>query len=438
MPRPGDLPRRKLNAMSQHVVIVGGSMGGLRAAEQLLVNKFDGEITIIGDEKHLPYNRPPLSKDVLAAPRDADNSTVDSWHSSVAFRQRKSMAEVNWKLGSPAVSSDLTARTVTLADGTVLTYDGLVIATGLRPRRLDLPGPRGGRHVIRTLDDAIALRSELDVGTSVVVVGGGFIGCEIASTARKLGCEVHVVQPMPVPMVRPLGHELGSALRRVHQSHGVHIHTGVSVKRINSRIDNPDRIGAVVLSDGTVLSADVLIESVGSHPNVEWLDGNGLDLTNGVLCDNDMRVHDRSELVAVGDIARFPDPATGNTPRRIEHWCIPTDTAKRAAATLVAHLTGTAEKATTPFSPLPAFWSDQFGIRLQGYGSPADADTITVLEGDLDAPVETEPSALDGTVVGYYRGTHLVGVVMISPTPVAARKYREDVETARAAVLLAP
>ncbi|WAM11743.1 NAD(P)/FAD-dependent oxidoreductase [Rhodococcus sp. JS3073] len=420
--------------MPSHVVIVGGSMGGLRAAEQLIANKFDGVITIVGDEQHMPYNRPPLSKDVLAAERDEQNSTLDHWHSSVAFRQRKSIADVQWKLGTPAVSSDLDSKTVTLADGEVLHYDGLVVATGLRPRRLDLPGPKSGRHVIRTLDDAIGLRGELEPGNRVVVVGGGFIGCETAATARTLGCEVHIVEPLAVPMIRPLGEEFGNALRRVHEAFGVHVHTGVSVERAVACGDDSGRLSAVILSDGTRLDADVLIESVGSHPNVEWLDGNGLDLGNGVLCDNHLRVESRPDVVAVGDIARFPDPATGNIPRRIEHWCIPTDTAKRAAVSLIHHLNGAGED-TTVFSPLPSFWSDQFGLRLQGYGSPGDADHVSVLEGDLSNPIDDDPSALDGTVVGYYRGSQLVGVVMISPAPASARKYRDAVETSRAAVL---
>ena len=175
----------------ERVVIAGASMGGLRAAEQLRAQGFGGEITVVGAEPYFPYNRPPLSKEVLARRRDEQNSSVADWHAEVAFRQRKNTAEV-----------------------TVLGFDGLVIATGLRPRRLDLAGAAGGRHVIRSLDDAIALRAALRPGARVVVVGGGFIGCEAAATASALGCAVHIVEPQPAPMIRPLGEDLGNVLRR--------------------------------------------------------------------------------------------------------------------------------------------------------------------------------------------------------------------------------
>lgn len=415
--------------MPSRVIVVGASMGGLRAAEQLRAQGFDGEITLIGAENHLPYNRPPLSKDVLAQHRDDDNSGLDHWHRDVAFRQRKSTANVTWRLGQPVVSSDLDARTVTLADGTVLPYDGLVIATGLRPRRLPFDRPQHGRHVIRTLDDAIGLRAELRPEARVVVVGGGFIGCETAATARKIGATVHIVEPQPVPMIRPLGTVLGQSLQRVHESHGVTVHTGVQVAALLAESAQPDKLRGVELTNGITIDADVLIESVGSHPNVEWLDGNGLDLSNGVLCDNHMRVLTRRGTVAVGDVARFPDVTTGDAARRIEHWSIPTDTAKRAAKTLIADLAGQPDD-TVPFLPLPSFWSDQYDVRLQGYGSPGDADRSDVLEGTLDPTGNTPP--LPGTVVGFYRSDALIGVVMITPTSTQNLHYRQQVDTARA------
>jgi 3-phenylpropionate/trans-cinnamate dioxygenase ferredoxin reductase component len=409
--------------MPAHIVIVGASMGGLRAAEQLVAQGFDGAITVIGAEPHLPYNRPPLSKDVLAQHRDDHNSTTAQWHQAVAFRPRKSTAGVDWRLGQPVASSDLHARSITLADGTALGFDGLVIATGLRPRRLDMPGPRRGRHVIRSLDDAMALRADLRPGANVVVVGGGFIGCEAAATARKIGCTVHIVEPQPALMIRPLGARLGRALQRVHESHGVAVHTDVGIDALIAAANDRERLVGVLLTDGTTLAAEVLIESVGSHPNVEWLNGNGLDLSDGVLCDNHMRVSAPAPVVTVGDVARFPDPASGDAARRIEHWCIPTDTAKRAAKTLLTDLRGEPDD-TDVFSPLASFWSDQFELRLQGYGAPGDADTVRLFEGDLDAPA--------GAVMGYYRGDRLVGIVMVSPTPFQNMHYRSELESERA------
>jgi NADPH-dependent 2,4-dienoyl-CoA reductase/sulfur reductase-like enzyme len=229
-------------------------------------------------------------------------------------------------------------------------------------------------------------------------------------------------------MIRPLGPALGQALQRVHETHGVTVHTGVGVAELLAAPDDRDQLAGVVLTDGTTLAADVLIESVGSHPNTEWLEGNGLDLSNGVLCDNHMRVVPRRAVVAVGDVARFPDPGSLDVARRVEHWCIPTDTAKRAAKTLLADLTGQPED-TEVFCPLPAFWSDQYDLRLQGYGSPGAAETVEVLEGTLDEP------AHPGTVVGYFRADELVGVVMISPTSTQNLHYRNEVATR---VTLAP
>lgn len=407
----------------KRIVVAGASMGGLRAAEQLRAQGFGGDITVVGAEPHLPYNRPPLSKDVLAQHRDATNSSIADWHTDVAFRQRRNTEDVTWLLGNAVVASDLSARTVTLADGSALAFDGLVIATGLRPRRLGLPGPSAGRHVIRSLDDAVALRAALRPGARVVVVGGGFIGCEAAATARSIGATVHIVEPQPVLMNRPLGRHLGTVLQRVHEARGVTVHTGVGVAALSS--DGRGGLGGVTLTDGTVLAADVLIESVGSHPNTECLDGNGLDLADGVLCDNHMRA--APGVVAVGDVARFPDPTTGGVARRIEHWCIPTDTAKRAARTLLADLRGEPDDAD-PFVPLPAFWSDQYDVRLQGYGAPGDADSVAVMEGDLDGA--GTPS---GVVVGYHRGEQLVGVVMLSPSPKQNMHHRAEVESARRA-----
>ncbi|MFG2969816.1 NAD(P)/FAD-dependent oxidoreductase [Streptomyces sp. NPDC048288] len=391
--------------MDARIVVAGASMAGLRAAEQLRAAGWSGAITLVGDEPHMPYNRPPLSKEVLAGKAPFD---------SLAFRPRASVSDVEWRLGRKVVAADLDRRTVRLDDGDALSYDGLVVATGMRPRRLACPGPSAGRHTVRTLDDAQGLREALiRPGARVVVVGAGFIGCEVAATAVALGvAEVTVVDPLPLPMGGPLGELLGRALLKRHEDRGVRFALGTGV----AGFTGDDRVTGVVLGDGSVLPADVVVESVGSVANTEWLDGNGLDLTDGVLTDAYLRVGGRPDVVAVGDVARFPNARYDGVPRRVEHWCIPTDTAKHAARTLV----GDAEPA--PFAPLPTFWSDQHDFRLQSFGAPGlGQDDVRILDGDPDGDV----------LVGYHRDGRLVGVVALGGQAVAASAARYRAELLR-------
>ncbi len=375
-------------------------MGGLRAAEALRKSGYSGPLTVIGQELHAPYNRPPLSKEVL--------STVVT-HEAVAFPQRAATEDVVWVRGISAVSADLDARTVTTDDGVQRPWRALVIATGLRAKRLalpDLPIPNlTGRYAVRTLDDAIALREELGEGRRLIVLGSGFLGCEVAATARKLGCEVTVVSPSELPSVRPLGRELAAEVQRRHEAHGVDFRMGRSV----TALLGDSHITGVVLDDGEQLEADVLVEAIGSECNSEWLAGTGLDISNGVLADSAMRavsadgtVHD--DVYVVGDIARFPHLMFDDVPRRIEHWNIPTDTGKRVGAVLAAWLAGDGsfdEVAAQPFTPMPTFWSIQFEIDLRAYGLPALADEIRLLEGELAGDC----------VIGYYRRGRMIGVV---------------------------
>lgn len=383
--------------MSCGVVIAGAGMAGLRAAEQLRAAGWAGAITVVGAEPHPPYNRPPLSKGLLVSPDD-DAGAVDR----IAFRQRASTHDVDWRLGTAIETASLPDRTVWLADGTELRYDGLVAATGLRPRRLPVEGAPGRRFVLRTVDDALALRAELAPGRHVVVVGGGFIGCEVAATARTIGCRVSVIEPTSAPMSGAIGRPLAAALQRYLAARGIRFHVGETVRAIQ---DSGHGTASVELASGTGLDADVVVESIGSHPNVQWLDGNGLDLSDGLHCDNALRVEGRPDVVAVGDVARFPNPRFDDVPRRVEHWCVPGDTAKRAAATLAGHLTGSVTD-QGPFAPLPSFWSDQFDLRLQGFGAPGIADEIDVMEGDLDR-IEA------GVAVGYRRDGDLVAAVLL-------------------------
>jgi 3-phenylpropionate/trans-cinnamate dioxygenase ferredoxin reductase subunit len=394
------------------VIIVGAAMGGLRAAESLRRSGYAGAIRVVGDERHAPYNRPPLSKEVLA---------TDVTHEAVAFPSRAEMGDVEWVLGVRASAVDLEARTLTTDDGTVQPWSALVIATGLRARRLDFAA-LAGRHVVRSLDDAMALRAELTEGARVVVVGSGFLGCELSATASKLGCSVTMVTPSVEPMIRPLGVLVAKEMHRRLNAEGVEIFCGVTVAVIHGETS----VESVELSDGRVIEADVVIESVGSECNSEWLEGTGLDLGDGVLADNAMRAVTTEgvaldDVYVVGDIARFPNPMFDGVPRRIEHWNIPTDTGKRAGAVLAAYLADDGsfnDVVAKPFAPMPSFWSNQFEIKLQAYGllGLATDDDIRVLEGDL----------ADQVAVGYFRNDQLVGVLGIG-MKAALLPYRKQI-----------
>ena len=371
-------------------LVVGAGLGGLRAAESLRGQGID--VTVIGDEAHLPYNRPPLSKEALKGGVD-----VEGLH----FRRKHD--DIDWRLGAPATGCSLAKREV-YVDDAPYAFDGLVIASGIRPRHLPVPGPQP--PVLRTADDAVHLRERLTPGTRLLVIGAGFIGCEVAATATQLGCEVTVTAYDAEPMLRPLGQELGAAMKAHHEAHGVIFRLGVGVAEFHE--------DGATLADGTRLDADLVIEAVGSVPNVEWLNGNDLDLSDGVLTDNLMRVLGTDvPAVAVGDIARFPNPRFDDVPRRIEHWNLPTETGKRAGQTLGALLRG--EEPEGDFRPMPAFWSDQYDLGLQSYGQPA-LGTAMLVDGEWSGDC----------IVEYVRGNEVVGVVGVNRTKDLMR-YRQDI-----------
>jgi NADPH-dependent 2,4-dienoyl-CoA reductase/sulfur reductase-like enzyme len=378
--------------MSQ-VVVVGAGLGGLRAAESLRGQGHD--VMVIGDERHLPYNRPPLSKESLKG-----GIEVEGLH----FRRKHD--DIDWRLGAAATGCSLASRVV-MVDDAAYPFDGLVIASGIRPRHLPVSGPQPA--VLRTAEDALALRDRLTPGASLLVVGAGFIGCEVAATARQLGCEVTVTAYDAEPMMRPLGAQLGAAMKAHHEAHGVEFLLGQGVAEFHD--------DGVTLTDGTRLTADVIIEAVGSVPNVEWLHGNDLDLADGVFTDNLMRVLGTDvPVVAVGDIARFPNPRFDDVPRRIEHWNLPTETGKRAGQTLGSLLAG--EEPTGDFRPMPAFWSDQYDISLQSYGQPGLGEP-TLVDGEWSGDC----------IVEYMREGEVVGVVGVNRTK-DLMHYRQEIGVA--------
>ena len=383
----------------------------------------------------MPYNRPPLSKDALF-----DRPTAGTLDANplarLLFSIRPSLADVTWHLGVSATAADLDRRVVTLSDGRQLSYDGLAVATGLTPRRLPLAGGEADRHVVRTIDDATRLGSALVPGANVVVAGGGFIGCEVAASATKRGCMVTIVEPLAAPMLRSLGPQLAGAVQAYHEANGVRFRLGTTVSGLGCETADQRRLRSVALDDGSELPATVLIEAIGSTCNTEWLTGNTLDLSDGVLTDNGLRAIGRADVVAAGDVARFPNPRFDTMARRIEHWAIPALTAKRAAASLTAHLLGREHDAAR-FAPVPTFWSDQFGIRLQSMGLPGLADRAELLEGSLPGSEQTtghtpghtpghtiEQSFFQGLAMGYWRGTALVCVVTIGLPAAQLTHYR--------------
>ncbi|MCU1483047.1 MAG: Ferredoxin reductase [Subtercola sp.] len=375
------------------IAIVGASLAGLRTLEALRKQGFTERIIMVGEELHMPYTRPPLSKKLLNTGGEL---------TEVLLKTAESEHDTEWRLGRRAVACDLETRTLTLDDASTIEFDGLVAATGVRSRRL--PGDGGSsRMVLRTIDDSVALSERLVAGTRLVIAGAGFIGCEVAAAAIARGCSVTIVALDAAPMLMPLGAMLGQELQRRHEAAGVtfylrHGIDGMSTSASGSTL--------VKLDDGTVLEADIVVEAIGSIPNVDWLSDNDLDLRDGVLCDEYLRMVRGSGSVrgalAVGDVARFPNALFGAPARRVEHWQIAGDTA-RAAATTLLHDLDEREADLAEFATLPTFWSDQKVVSIRAFGSPGLGDTATVLEGDI-----TEQAA-----IGYHREGTLVGVVLL-------------------------
>lgn len=404
--------------MVDPVVVVGGSMAGLRTAEQLRSNGWGGPITVLGEEPHPPYNRPPLSKQALTGKW----GDVDAWRRALAFRQKSSVSDVDWHFGTAARAVDLESGIVHTSAGVELAFQGLVIATGLHPRRLPLPDPRRGRHVVRTLDQARALAADLVPGRRAVVIGGGFIGCEVAATAASAGCSSTIVEPLQAPLAQTLGADIGHAVAAHHRARGVRVECGRAVVALHPAHDDPDRVASVELDDGRFLPSDLVIEAVGSMPNVEWLTGSGLDIDDGVHCDRWLRAIGQSTVVASGDVARVANPRFDAVSRRVEHWCTPTDTARQAGATL-ARILLDGDPGPANFAPLPSFWSDQHDLRMQSFGVLAAADRHRVVDGYLD-------DLTCGLTAHFHRGDQLVGVLLINASPAEHRAQRELVNTA--------
>lgn len=379
---------------SGRIVIVGAGLAAVSAAERLRERGHEGEIVVVGDEPHRPYNRTPLSKGFLTGDHDLSLRTYTPLRAT-------------WRTGTTATGLNTATREVLLPGGERLRYDGLVIATGVDARHL--PGaPMHSRRVrtLRTLDDARALDTALDGARSVAVVGGGFIGCEIASTARERALDVTVIDLAPTLLAGSLGTAVGAAIGERHRAAGVRLHLGVAV----TGWDESARGVSVHLADGEIVTADIAVVGVGTAPRTDWLTDTGWNLTGGVLCGPSTHVldeygHPVGTVVAAGDVARWPNLRFDTVPRRVEHWLNAIEMGRAAADALLAGPTD-----AHPFTPTPRFWSHQHRARIQSAGMPALGTDITMLEGHLDASRfvvgYTRPAPGDGAPV-------LVGAVAV-------------------------
>ncbi len=382
------------------IAIVGASLAGLHAARALRARGHAGRLIVIGEEPWRPYDRPPLSKQFL----------TQGWTpEQLALEDDKAPLDVEWRLGCRATALDLARRRLTLADGEQVAFDGLVIATGAAPRRLPL-NELAGTHVVRTLDDATALAAALErQPTHVVIVGAGFIGLEVAASCRERGLAVTLVESAPVPLGRLLGDAMGEAVTALHTARGVALRRGVSVT--GHEADAQGRVRAVRLSDGSRLETDLVVVAIGVTPDVDWLQGSGLTLDDGVLCDETCLA--APGVVAAGDVARWPNRRTGET-RRVEHW----DNAVRQGKHAAARLLDADGSATAPFELLPWFWSDQYDRKIQLYGSALTHDEVRVVEG----------SAEDGRFIALYRRGTALGAVLCVNMARALPAYRALLE----------
>ncbi|MGD6741482.1 NAD(P)/FAD-dependent oxidoreductase [Streptomyces sp. BH106] len=345
------------------VLVVGASAAGLAVTENLRRKGYRGRITLLGEEEVAPYDRPPLSKQVLAGTWEAERTQLRT-------RDVLDALDAELALGERAVALDADTRTVRTASGAELRAEAVVLATGLHARRL--PGLTGvaGVHVLRTLDDAGRLREELLKAERVVVVGDGVLGAEIAATARLMGVDVTMVGPQGAPMQEQLGHDIARRLAALHTEHGVRLRPDTLVDGLETA---DGHVTGVRQGDGEILPADLVVTAVGGTPATDWLTDSGLALRDGVECDSRCRAADG--IYAAGDVARFHHEGLGRS-LRLENRTNATEQAMLVAANILGE--------DRAYRPVPYFWTDQLGVKIQVYGLPTPAATVHIVEGDTE------------------------------------------------------
>lgn len=385
----------------EHLVVVGASLAGIRAVESARRAGHTGRITLVGAERHLPYDRPPLSKAFLD---DTGEEPADP-----RYRTEEHLRDelgVELRLGSPATSLDTGATLVGIGDGSEVSYDALVVATGGAARMLPGTEHLTGVHALRTWDDALAVRSALDAGARTVVIGAGFIGSEVASSARKRGLSATIVETLPVPLVRSVGEDMGTACADLHREHGTDLRCGETVDGLESSADGA--VTGVRLGSGEVVPADLVVVGIGVSPCTEWLSGSGVELherDRGVVADATLRAADG--VYAAGDVVHFPNHLFDGEVMRLEHWTTAAEQGALAAKNALDPANAT-ELGTVPY-----FWSDWYSSRIQFVGRPA-ADEIRVVSSELGD---------DRFLALYRRGDRLVGTITID-RPTQIMKYK--------------
>jgi 3-phenylpropionate/trans-cinnamate dioxygenase ferredoxin reductase subunit len=376
------------------VLIVGGGAAALAAVETLRSQGYAGALTMVCDEPELPYDRPPLSKQVLTGAWDAERTR---------FREAAHYADLGVRLvRGRAGALDVDARTVYLSDGYPLRFDGLIIATGVRPRRLPAGHELAGVHVLRDHPDVAALRAAFAGTPRVVIVGGGFLGLEVAAAARGLGLDVTVIEPLAQPMIRQVGPMIGAEVARLHREHGVDLRTGVGVTEL---MGEGGVLSGVALTDGSVVPAECALVAIGAVPATEWLGTSGLTIGDGVECDEFCRA--APGIYAAGDVASWVNPRYQRR-MRVEHRMNATEQGRAAAVNL---LQGDVE----PFAPLPYFWSDQYNVKIQVHGHRSDGAEAAIEEG----------SPAEGKFVALYREDGAPTAVLGWNSPARLIRYRK-------------
>ena len=391
----------------RRIVIAGASLAGLRAAQTLRDAGFDGSLIVIGAEAHPPYDRPPLSKQLLLT----EEAPVPPW-----LEEPPSLPAIaDFRFGTRAVALDASARELVLDSRERLPYDRLLVATGAEPRTLPGTALLAGVHTLRTIEESLAIRAAIDEGARVAVVGGGFIGSEVAAAARQRGCEVTLIEALPQPLSRAVGTLVGERCAALHERHGVRVLTDATVAGLRG----DERVESVQLADGEDIPAHLVVVGIGVVPAVDWLASSGVELRDGVVCDQFCETA-LPGVFAAGDLARWYNPLFDEE-MRVEHWTNAVEQGMAAATNMLL-----ANDARVPFAPVPYVWSDQYDINIRIAGRVSPEHEMKIAGGELDALAFTAIFGRDGRLTGVLTFGHPMRPLNLFRRMIEARASWKD------------